>query len=251
MHRRAFLCGCGAAALVACAQAPETGRSQLMLVSDQQMNQAGAQAYRQVLQKEGVAHDPTLQQRVVTVGSRIARVSNVQGAKWEFNVVNDPTPNAFALPGGKVAVNAGLFKVVQNDDQLAAVLGHEIGHVAARHSAERASQQMLQQGGLEVLGVATGDKAMVQLASAALQVGLSLPYSRTQESEADQIGLMFMARAGYDPRQAIALWQNMEKQGGGGSIEFLSTHPSDENRIERLQALMPRALAEYQAAGGH
>ena len=250
-----FRMGMGLAAgvmlvLSACAQAPETGRSQLILVSDDQMNQAGAQAYRQVLRKQGVSSDRALQQRVATVGSRIARVSGIENARWEFVVIEDSTPNAFALPGGKVAVNSGMFKVVQNDDQLATVLGHEIGHVAARHGAERASPQMVQQGGLQALGLATGDPMLVQLAAAAITVGLTLPYSRTQESEADEIGLMYMARAGYDPRQAIVFWQNMEKAGGGGGIGFLSTHPSDQTRIQRLQALMPKAMAAYRAAGG-
>jgi predicted Zn-dependent protease len=236
--------------LAACTQAPVTGRQQLILVSEDQMDQAGAQAYRQVIRKEGVSRDGDLQRRVETVGARIARVSGISNARWEFTVVDDQTPNAFALPGGKVAVNAGLFKVVQNDDQLAAVLGHEIAHVGARHAAERVSQQMIEQGGLQVLGAATQSQAVVQLATAAAMVGITLPYSRTQEAEADEIGLMYMARAGYDPRQAIALWQNMERAGGEGPIEFLSTHPSPGSRIERLQALMPKALAEYRAAGG-
>jgi metalloendopeptidase OMA1, mitochondrial len=235
----------------ACTQAPVTGRQQFILVSEDQMDQAGAQAYRQVIRKEGVARDQELQRRVETVGARIARVSGIiANAKWEFTVIDDQTPNAFALPGGKVAVNVGLFKVVQNDDQLAAVLGHEIAHVAARHAAERVSQQMIEQGGLQVLGAATQSQAIVQLATAAATVGITLPYSRTQEAEADEIGLMYMARAGFDPRQAIALWQNMERAAGEGPIEFLSTHPSPGSRIERLQALMPKALAEYRAAGG-
>ena len=178
-------------------------------------------------------------------------MSGIANARWEFTVIEDQTPNAFALPGGKVAVNVGLFKVVQNDEQLAAVLGHEIAHVAARHAAERVSQQMIEQGGLQVLGAATQSPAVVQLATtAAAMVGITLPYSRAQEAEADQIGLMYMARAGFDPRQAIALWQNMERLAGEQSIEFLSTHPSAGSRIERLQAAMPKALAEYRAAGG-
>jgi metalloendopeptidase OMA1, mitochondrial len=236
MHRREVLLGIGATILCSCAQAPQTGRQQLILVSDEQMNEAGAQAYRQVLAKEGVARNPALQQRVTAVGSRIAAVSDVPGAKWELAVIDDPTPNAFALPGGKVAVNTGMFKIVENDDQLAAVIGHEIAHVAARHGAERVSQQVVQQGGLQALGIAVGDPAVVQLAAAAAIVGITLPYSRTQETEADEIGLMYMARAGFDPRQAIELWQNMEKAGGGGQVEFLSTHPAAGSRIERLQA---------------
>jgi predicted Zn-dependent protease len=226
-----------------------TGRQQFILVSEDQMSQAGAQAYREVVRKEGISSDQQLQQRVEAVGARLARVSDVGDARWEFTVIDDPTPNAFALPGGKVGVNAGLFKVAQNDAQLAAVLGHEIAHVAARHAAERISQQILQEGGLQVLGVATGSQAAVQLAAAAALVGISLPYSRTQEAEADEIGLMYMAEAGYDPRQAITLWQNMEGATGSQSIEFLSTHPSAGSRIERLQASMPKALEAYRAAG--
>ncbi len=250
MNRRDFLLCFSVLLLAACAQAPVTGRQQFILVSEDQMDQAGAQAYRQVIRKEGVARDQELQRRVETVGSRIAGVSGIADAKWEFTVIDDRTPNAFALPGGKVAVNVGLFKVVQNDEQLAAVLGHEIAHVGARHAAERVSQQMIEQGGLQVLGAATQSQAIVQLAAAAATVGITLPYSRTQEAEADEIGLMYMARAGFDPRQAIALWQNMERAAGEGPIEFLSTHPSPGSRIERLQALMPKALAEYRAASG-
>jgi len=248
---KSILVSCALALLLTagCAQAPVTGRQQLILVSDAQMNQAGAQAYREVLQKEGVSEDPVLRQRVETVGARIAKASGIKGAQWQFTVVDDPTANAFALPGGKVAVNTGLFKVVENDDQLAAVLAHEIAHVTAKHASERVSQQMLQQGGLQVLGAATGDPALVQLASVAAQIGLTLPYSRTQESEADEIGLTYMARAGYDPREAVALWQNMEKAGSGGSVEFLSTHPSPDSRIARLQQLMPQAMAVYRGGG--
>lgn len=232
--------------LAACAQAPETGRAQLILVSGEQMDQAGAQAYRKVLRDQVVSSDPVLKQRVTGIGQRIARLVDA-GIGWEFTVLEEPTPNAFALPGGKVALNTGMFTVIQNDDQLAAVLGHEIAHVMARHSAERVSQQILQQGGLQALGVAVGDPALVQGVATLAVVGITLPYSRTQEAEADEIGLMYMARAGYDPRQAIVLWQNMQSVGGGG-VEFLSTHPSDETRIARLRALMPRAMAAYQAA---
>ncbi|MBK8176915.1 MAG: M48 family metallopeptidase [Rhodospirillales bacterium] len=250
MDRRTFVCGCGALLAGACAQAPMTGRSQLILVSDAEMTQAGAQAYKEALAKDGVSQDGALQQRVRAIGTRIANVSGITGAQWQFTVIDDQSANAFALPGGKVAVNTGLFKVAENDDQLATVLGHEIAHVAAHHAAERVSQQMVQQGGLQALGVATGNAMIVQAVAAAATVAITLPYSRTQESEADEIGLMFMARAGYDPRQAIDLWQNMQRAGSGGTVEFLSTHPSPGSRIERLQALMPQALQAYRAAGG-
>jgi metalloendopeptidase OMA1, mitochondrial len=250
MNRRTFVWGCAALLVAACAQAPLTGRQQLILVSDAEMTQAGTQAYRQALAKEGVSRNQALQHRVDQMGARLVQASGATSIDWEFTVLEDPEPNAFALPGGKVAVNTGLFKVARNDDQLAAVIGHEIAHVTARHASERVSQQMLQQGGLQVLGIATQSAAAVQLAAAAATLALTLPYSRTQESEADEIGLMYMARAGYDPRQAIDLWQNMEQAGAGGTSEFLSTHPSPDSRIIRLQALMPKAMAEYRKAGG-
>lgn len=252
MMRRLLRVGLVAAAisgLGACAQAPYTGRSQLILVSDDQLKQAGAQAYQQALEKEGVSKDAALQERVRTIGARIVKAANVGNEKWEFAVINDDTPNAFALPGGHVAVNAGLFKVVENDDQLAAVMGHEIGHVMAHHAAERVSQQMLQAQGLKVLEVASGSPMLAQAAGAAATVALTLPYSRTQEAEADEIGLMNMARAGYDPRQAITLWQNMERASKGSTMEFLSTHPAADTRIANLEALMPKAMQYYRAAG--
>lgn len=240
----AMLLGVAAAG---CQQAPITGRSQLVLVSDQQAAQLGVQAYQAVLKKQGVARNPKLDATVQRVGSRIARVVDPSGAQhWQFNLINDDTANAFALPGGKVGVNVGLFKVVQNDDQLAAVLGHEIAHVMARHSAERMSQQMLMQTGLQGLGAAGTSQSMVQLLAAAAQLGVILPYSRTQEAEADRIGLHYMAQAGYDPRAAIALWQNMEKAGGKGPPEFLATHPSPGNRIAMIEAELPRVMPIYE-----
>lgn len=240
-----------AASIAGCQQAPITGRNQLVLVSDQQASQLGVQAYQQVLKQQGVAHDPKLEATVKRVGGRIARVVDPSNAQhWEFNLIKDDTANAFALPGGKVGVNVGLFRVVQNDDQLAAVIGHEIGHVMAKHSAERMSQQMLVQTGLAGLGVAGTGQGMVQLLAAAAQLGVILPYSRTQEAEADRIGLHYMAEAGYDPRAAIALWQNMEKAGGKGPPEFLATHPSPDNRIQMIEAELPKVMPIYQKHAG-
>jgi predicted Zn-dependent protease len=230
-----------------CQQAPITGRNQLVLVSDQQAAQLGTQAYQEVLQKQGVAHDPKLEATVKRVGERIAHVVDPKGAMhWEFNLIKDDTANAFALPGGKVGVNVGLFKVVQNDDQLAAVLGHEIAHVMAKHSAERMSQQVLVQTGLTGLGASGTSQGLVQLVAAAAQLGVILPYTRTQEAEADRIGLHYMAEAGYDPRAAITLWQNMEKAGGKGPPEFLATHPSPGNRIQMIQAELPKVMPIYE-----
>jgi predicted Zn-dependent protease len=238
-----------ALALVACQQAPITGRNQLILVPESQDAQMGLQAYQQIKQEEKVARDPALNQRVQTVGRRIAAVSGHPEWDWQFTLFENPEPNAFALPGGKVGVYTGLFKVAENDDQLAAVMGHEVGHAIARHGAERMSHGILAQLGGVAVGAATGSQAVVDLYSQAATLGVILPYSRGQESEADEIGLMLMAEAGYDPREAVKLWQNFEALGGERPPEFLSTHPSEGTRIERLQELMPQAMAVYEASG--
>jgi predicted Zn-dependent protease len=237
-----------AAALAACAQAPVTGRNQLILLPESQDADMGLQAYQQIKQEEPVSRDAGLNERVQTVGRRIAKVSGQPDWDWQFTLFDNPEPNAFALPGGKVGVNTGLFKVAKNDDQLAAVMGHEIGHAIARHGAERMSQGILAQLGGVAVGAATGSPAYVDAYSQLATLGVILPYSRTQESEADEIGLMLMAEAGYDPREAIKLWQNFEALGGQRPPEFLSTHPSEGTRIERLKELMPEALERYEEA---
>jgi predicted Zn-dependent protease len=234
-----------ALAVAACAEAPVTGRNQLILLPESQDAQMGIQAYQQIKQEEPVARDPALNEEVQTVGRRIAAVSGEPDWDWQFTLFDNPEPNAFALPGGKVGVYTGLFKVAKNDAQLAAVLGHEVGHAIARHGAERMSQGILAQLGGVAIGAATGSQAYVDLYSQAATLGVILPYSRTQESEADEIGLILMAKAGYDPREAVKLWQNFEAMGGQRPPEFLSTHPSEGTRIERLQALMPKALEIY------
>ncbi|MCB1884079.1 MAG: M48 family metallopeptidase [Geminicoccaceae bacterium] len=231
--------------LAGCATAPETGRSQLIIFPESQDAQMGLEAYQQIKSEMKEANDPALERRIETVGGRIAAISPHPDWQWEFTLFQDDTPNAFALPGGKVGVNTGLFKVAKTDDQLAAVMGHEVAHAIARHGAERMSSGMLTQLGLVGLGIATQDQTTVGLAAAAATLGVTLPHSREQESEADHIGLLYMARAGYDPRGAIQLWKNMEAAGGDQPLEFLSTHPSHGNRIARLEEWMPEALAEY------
>jgi metalloendopeptidase OMA1, mitochondrial len=237
-----------ALALAACAQAPVTGRNQLILLPESQDADMGLQAYQQIKQEEPVSRDAALNERVQRVGRRIAKVSGEPDWDWQFTLFDNPEPNAFALPGGKVGVYTGLFKVARNDDQLAAVVGHEIGHAIARHGAERMSQGILAQLGGVAVGAATGSQAYVDVYSQLATLGVILPYSRTQESEADEIGLMLMAEAGYDPREAIKLWQNFEALGGQRPPEFLSTHPSEGTRIERLKELMPEALERYEEA---
>jgi predicted Zn-dependent protease len=234
-------------ALSACQQAPVTGRQQLILLPESQDAQMGLEAYQQIKQESQVARNPELNRRVQEVGRRIAEASPHPEWEWEFTLFENPEPNAFALPGGKVGVNTGLFKVAENDDQLAAVMGHEVAHAIARHGAERVSQGMLTQVGVAALGIATSS-TYAQLAAQAATLGIILPYSRTQEAEADHIGLLYMAEAGYDPREAINLWQNFDKLGGARQPEFLSTHPTPGSRIDNLQALMPEAMEVYRAS---
>ena len=233
-------------AVAACAQAPMTGRNQLILLPESQDADMGLQAYQQIKQEVNVSRDAALNERVQTVGRRIAAVSGQPDWDWQFTLFDNPEPNAFALPGGKVGVYTGLFKVAKNDAQLATVMGHEVGHAIARHGAERMSQGILAQLGGVAVGAATGSQAYVDAYSQLATLGVILPYSRTQESEADEIGLMLMAEAGYDPREAVKLWQNFEALSGQRPPEFLSTHPSEGTRIERLQELMPKALEVYE-----
>jgi len=238
-----------AAALTACSSAPVTGRQQLMLMSDAEANAMGRDAYREILAEKGVASNPEQTAMVRRVGERIAAANAGAGVggNWEFNLINDDTPNAFALPGGYVGVNTGLFQVVKDENQLAAVMGHEIAHVIARHPAERMSRQALVGTGTAVLGGAAPELA--EMAAAAATLGLVLPFSREQEAEADAIGLQYMARAGYDPRAAVQVWRNFDALGSSGP-SFLSTHPSPGDRIAELEKQMPAALKIYEANRG-
>jgi metalloendopeptidase OMA1, mitochondrial len=236
--------------VAACASAPYTHRSQLILVSQSQETALGADAYKQVLSKAKIDRDPKINAIVHEVGERIARAADRPDYKWEFTVIDAPdTVNAFALPGGKVAVYTGLLPVAHDTAGLAAVLGHEVGHAIAHHGAERMSQAM----GAQALGVALSvglggsnpqtANAIMQLYGLGAQVGVLLPWSRTQESEADHIGLILMAKAGYNPEAALELWQRMEKLEGKGSqpAEFLSTHPGYGTRQHDIKAWLPEA----------
>lgn len=233
--------------LAACSTAPVTGRKQFILISPAESTALGIEAYQQIKQQLPTVTSGSDAQMVQRAGRRIA--ATVEGADsfdWEFTLFRDETPNAFALPGGKVGVNTGLFSVAKTEGQLAAVMGHEIAHVMAQHSAERMSREMVTQLGLGILGASVNNQELVGLAANAATLGVSMPFGRSQESEADRIGLIYMAKAGYDPREAIDLWQNFAEYGGERPPEFLSTHPSPENRIARLQHFMPEALALYQ-----
>lgn len=238
--------------LTACATAPYTQRSQLMLISPGEENQLGAQAFQQILSKEKVLRDPALQAVVDRIGWRVANAANRPDFQWQFVVIDNPKmANAFALPGGKVAVYTGMFPVARTEGGLAAVMAHEVGHVLARHGGERLSQGLLAQMGAAAVqvGMAGSNPGVVQGVMVAYglgaNVGVLLPYSRLQESEADGIGVILMAQAGYDPREAVQLWQRMAKQDRQAPPEFLSTHPSPGTRIQELERLMPKALTYY------
>jgi predicted Zn-dependent protease len=245
-----------AAALIvaACATTP-TGRTQLRLVSDAQMAAMGSTAFAQLQQKTPPTSDPKTMRYVDCVAEAITRTVAPEET-WEVRVFDAPEVNAFALPGGKIGVYTGLLKVAENPDQLAAVIGHEVAHVLAGHSAARVSNELAAQLGVTVLGQTTGvDPQLIGLGANLL---LLLPYSRADESEADVLGLQYMAKSGFDPREAPKLWVNMSKQGGskqggGAPPEFLSTHPANETRIRELQNRLPEALPLYEetrAQGG-
>jgi metalloendopeptidase OMA1, mitochondrial len=240
--------------LVACTAAPYTHRSQLILVSPKQENELGVRAFKEVLAKSKVDASPSVTVPVNEVGRRLARVADRPDYHWEFRVIDDPKQqNAFCLPGGKVAVYTGIFPVAENTDGLAVVLGHEIGHAVARHGAERISQGLVAQAGGSLLGGLLGGgpstNAILTAYGLGAQLGVLLPFSRTQESEADHIGLLLMSRAGYDPRGALAFWQRMERAASGSSPpEFLSTHPNTGTREQQIQAWLPEAMRYYEAS---
>ncbi|MGB6187313.1 MAG: M48 family metallopeptidase [Aeromonas molluscorum] len=240
--------------LGACAQSP-TGRSQMLLFSPQQMNQLGADSFNQMKQQEKVSKDAKLNAYVSCVAKAVtAQVPSSYGiSNWEVVVFDSKQVNAFALPGGKIGVYSGLLNVAKNQDQLATVIGHELTHVLAQHSNERLSRDQLTGLGLAVADAALGSSQGSGAAMAALglgvQVGVSLPYGREQESEADRLGLDLMARAGFNPAEAIPLWQNMGQAAGGKTPPaLLSTHPSNESRISELSAELATATPLYQQA---
>lgn len=253
--------------LAACESAPVTGRSQMMLVSESEERQLGAETYREVLAKEPRSRDVELNALVEKVGRRIAHAAEHPPSdlwkaphyNWEFRTIAKNVPNAFCLPGGKIAVYAGLLPITRTEAGLAAVIGHEVAHALARHSAERLSDQkavaagtLLAQVGLTVAGGKTGSSA-APMAAAALgagaTVGILLPMSRAQESEADHIGLILMALAGYDPQAAVGVWERMKARSGNGAKtpEWLSTHPADETRLADIKRWLPEAMRYYRA----
>jgi predicted Zn-dependent protease len=236
--------------LAACQSVPYTHRSHLVLIPAGEEQALGLQQYDATLKNAKLSQDPAQVELVRRVGRRIAAAADRPDFKWEFNVIDDPkTVNAWCLPGGKVAVYTGILPITQDENGLAVVLGHEVSHALARHGAERMSQGLLAQFGGAALSVALANKPAQtqQLFGAAYgagaQYGVLLPFSREQESEADHIGLILMAKAGYDPGGAVDFWQRMMKASGAGGKPpaFLSDHPSDEKRIEQIKGWLPEA----------
>lgn len=237
-----------------CHTVPQTGRSALHLVPSDQLASMASQQFGQLKQETPISRDPTYNAMLQRVGERIAYVAapDMPNAQWEFVVFDDDEQiNAFAMPGGKVAVYTGIFRIAKTDDDLAVVVGHEIAHVAAGHGNERVSQQLLAAGGALALQIGTSDmdssdrQLLMAAYGAGATVGVILPYSRYHESEADEIGLIYAAKAGYDPRAAIGFWERMEAQKSGAPPEFLSTHPSGSTRVRKLNELMPMAYQIY------
>ncbi len=235
---------------------PLTGRSQLVDMTRQEEMQLGLQSYQQILRDSDVVESGKNVQIIRDIGKRIALASQAfghdPGFDWEFNLIRSDQVNAFALSGGKVAVYTGIIPVAENVDGLAVIMGHEVAHAIARHGAERMAYQKLVQMGSMAASVALGDsgiatqRAVMGALGAGGQYGILLPFSRKHESEADYIGLMYVAHACYDPREAPKLWERMNEASGGGPAEFSSTHPSPETRIRQFKEWMPEALKIYE-----
>ncbi len=247
-----------------CQKAPVTGRDQLIFYSEEKEIDMGLTAFRGFLRQAPLSRDPELLALVNRVGDRIAAVADKPEYDWEFAVIQeDRVPNAFALPGGKVAVFTGILKYTKDEDGLATVIGHEVAHALQRHGNERVSRawidQAIQVGAIAAAATGSVDPGVTQGFLSAYGVGVSLPFNRLQESEADTVGLLLMAKAGYDPRASVDFWERMSGcprrwigklcfRSGAGVPEFLSTHPSDVNRIRHLERLIDRAMPYYEAA---
>lgn len=244
-------CGC----FPGCRSVPITDRRQLLLVPENREIELGSAAYQSILSESSLSSDQRLTEMVQRVGRRVAGVSDEKRFRWEFNLLADPAPNAFCLPGGKVAINEGMLEICQDEAGVSAVLGHEIGHALARHGGERMSQNLLADQSKLLLEKVSGNQPasrqeiLLLAYGAGAQYGVLLPFSRKHELEADQIGTMLMAKAGYDPAAAPRLWQRFTQiNPGDRPLEFASTHPSDQRRVDELNKILDRAKQDYQAS---
>jgi len=242
--------------LAGCTTAPVTGRSQFNIYSESQESAMGLASFAELKSGQPINDDPKLNEMVQRVGKRIAAAAgnDLPNAQWEFVVFENPQPNAFCLPGGKVGIYTGILPITKNDAGLATVLGHEVAHAAARHGGARMTMAAALGIGQAAVGYATQNKSSETqqlwngLYSAGATVGAVLPHSRLQESEADEIGLTYMARAGYDPEEAVAFWKRFaefNKKNGAETLWFLRTHPLDDTRIRSIQEWIPEARLQY------
>ena len=247
----------------ACSTVPLTGRRQLSLVADSEINALSFNQYDEFLKENKLSTNAQQTAMIKNVGKKISAAvesylsqngmsDRIEGFEWEFNLVDDATPNAWCMPGGKVVFYTGILPICQDETGIAVVMGHEIAHAVAKHGSERMSQQMAAEFGSATLSALLAEQSETtqQLAQLAFgvgtQYGVLLPYSRTHETEADRLGLIFMAVAGYDPSTAIGFWQRMAEISGGANVpQFLSTHPSNTTRISNLQSFLPEALQYF------
>lgn len=248
--------------VASCSRVPITGRKQVNIIPKGQLYPMSFNQYSSVISSSKLSTNAQQTQLVKSVGNKIKNAveqymkekklsKRLKDYAWEFNLIEDPSVNAWCMPGGKVAVYTGILPVTQNEVGLAVVMGHEVAHAIAEHGGERMSQALIQQMGGVALNVAMSEKSeqtrglWMAAYGAGSQVGVMLPFSRMHETEADKLGLIFMAIAGYDPNEAIGFWERMAKLKGGSQPEFLSTHPSDKTRIEDLKKFMPQAMKYY------
>jgi len=262
LHFELFFILIAALLIQSCSLVPIIGRRQLSLVSDADMLTTSFVQYDQFLKENMLSTNAAQTNMVKGVGRRIQNAvftyfvqknlsQDLNGFAWEFNLIENKEVNAWCMPGGKVVVYSGILPVTQNETGLAVVMGHEIAHAVAKHSNERMSQALIAQLGGQTLAAALQQKPQqtqelwMAVFGVGVQVGAVLPYSRLQESEADHLGLIFMAMAGYDPNASIEFWQRMSQNAGAKPPEFLSTHPSDENRIQKIKSEIPEAIKYY------
>jgi predicted Zn-dependent protease len=225
--------------LVGCETNDQLGRSQLILVDDSSLEKAALASWADQMKTAKISKDPKMNARLNAVGKKIVTAAGMGDKPWEFVLFDNAQPNAFVIPGYKVGVNTGMFTVIKNDDQLAAILGHETAHVIGKHAAERMSQTAAASIALEVATQQTSgntQKAIANYGGLGAQLGLLLPYSRKHELEADRLGVDLAVKAGYRASESVALWQNMQAMGNKAPPEFLSTHPNDQRRIDDLRA---------------